>query len=217
MRAVTKEPTSLTTALQAHIAQAIAAAGGWIGFDRFMALALYTPGLGYYAGELPKFGAMPASGSDFVTAPELTPLFGQTLAAQVGEALRAHRHRRGLGVRRRLGRAGAAAARRAGRRGAPLHHRRPVGQPARAPAGAAGRARRQAALGGRAAGHDARAWSSATRCSTPCRSSCSRATAARRAASGTSAAWRGGTAPWPGQTGPPTCARRSRSRGRTTT
>ncbi|NMM78462.1 class I SAM-dependent methyltransferase [Acidovorax sp. SRB_24] len=87
MRAVTKEPTSLTTALQAHIAQAIAARGGWIGFDRFMALALYTPGLGYYAGELPKFGAMPGSGSDFVTAPELTPLFGQTLAAQVGEAL----------------------------------------------------------------------------------------------------------------------------------
>ncbi|NMM80217.1 hypothetical protein B2J86_04600 [Acidovorax sp. SRB_14] len=87
MRAVTKEPTSLTTALQAHIAQAIAAGGGWIGFDRFMALALYTPGLGYYAGELPKFGAMPGSGSDFVTAPELTPLFGQTLAAQVGQAL----------------------------------------------------------------------------------------------------------------------------------
>ena len=52
-----------------------------------MALALYTPGLGYYANDSTKFGAMPASGSDFVTAPELTPLFGQTLAAQVGEAL----------------------------------------------------------------------------------------------------------------------------------
>eukprot|EP01030_Chromulinospumella_sphaerica_P022059 gene22059-22018_t len=52
-----------------------------------MALALYTPGLGYYANDSTKFGAMPESGSDFVTAPELTPLFGQTLAVQVGEAL----------------------------------------------------------------------------------------------------------------------------------
>ncbi|HRL99734.1 MAG TPA: SAM-dependent methyltransferase [Acidovorax sp.] len=87
MRAVTQSPDSLTTALAAHIRHAIADAGGWIGFDRFMALALYTPGLGYYANDSTKFGAMPASGSDFVTAPELTPLFGQTLAAQVGEAL----------------------------------------------------------------------------------------------------------------------------------
>ena len=87
MRAVTQRPDSLTTALAAHIRHAIADAGGWIGFDRFMALALYTPGLGYYANDSTKFGAMPASGSDFVTAPELTPLFGQTLAAQVGEAL----------------------------------------------------------------------------------------------------------------------------------
>ena len=52
-----------------------------------MALALYTPGLGYYARESPKFGAMPQSGSDFVTAPEMTPLFGQTVATQVAEAL----------------------------------------------------------------------------------------------------------------------------------
>ena len=87
MRAVTKRPDSLTTALHRHIAQAIADAGGWLGFDRFMELALYTPGLGYYANDSTKFGAMPESGSDFVTAPELTPLFGQTLAVQVGEAL----------------------------------------------------------------------------------------------------------------------------------
>ena len=45
-------------------------------FDRFMALALYEPGLGYYARGSRQFGAMPASGSDFVTAPELSPLFG---------------------------------------------------------------------------------------------------------------------------------------------
>ncbi len=71
------------------IHQAIAQAGGWIGFDRFMALALYEPGLGYYTNALQKFGAMPASGSDFVTAPGMSPLFGQTLAVQVRQALQA--------------------------------------------------------------------------------------------------------------------------------
>jgi len=71
------------------IHQAIAQAGGWIGFDRFMAMALYEPGLGYYANTLQKFGAMPSSGSDFVTAPGMSPLFGQTLAVQVHESLQA--------------------------------------------------------------------------------------------------------------------------------
>lgn len=52
-----------------------------------MALALYAPGLGYYANGSRKFGLMPQSGSDFVTAPELSPLFGQALAAQVAQAL----------------------------------------------------------------------------------------------------------------------------------
>ena len=75
--------------LAAHIAQVIADAGGWIGFDRFMALALYAPGLGYYAHGSRKFGALPGSGSDFVTAPELSPLFGRALAAQVAESLAA--------------------------------------------------------------------------------------------------------------------------------
>ena len=86
---------SLTGALQAHIAQAIATRGGWIGFDEFMSLALYTPGLGYYANDGIKFGSMPGArqtgepvaGSDFVTAPEMTPLFGQSLANQVAQAL----------------------------------------------------------------------------------------------------------------------------------
>ena len=80
-------PPSLTSTLVSHIAQRISAAGGWIGFDAFMAQALYTPGLGYYANDLRKLGLMPGSGSDFVTAPELSPLFGQALAAQVGQAL----------------------------------------------------------------------------------------------------------------------------------
>jgi len=57
-------------------------------FDRFMAMALYAPGLGYYANASRKFGTMPASGSDFVTAPELSPLFGRALARQVEQALR---------------------------------------------------------------------------------------------------------------------------------
>ena len=78
---------SLTTELSARLAQAIEARGGVIGFDEFMAQALYTPGLGYYANDLRKLGLMPGSGSDFVTAPEMTPLFGQALSQQVREAL----------------------------------------------------------------------------------------------------------------------------------
>ncbi|RQO53655.1 hypothetical protein DBR47_23365 [Paucibacter sp. KBW04] len=73
--------------LQALIQQHIRDAGGWIGFDRFMSLALYAPGLGYYSNARQKFGLMPQSGSDFVTAPELSPLFGQALANQLAQAL----------------------------------------------------------------------------------------------------------------------------------
>ena len=73
--------------MQRLIRRAIATAGGWLPFDRFMALALYAPGLGYYARGSRQFGAMPASGSDFVTAPELSSLFGATLARQVAQAL----------------------------------------------------------------------------------------------------------------------------------
>lgn len=75
--------------LFAHIAQALKQAGGWLPFDHFMRLALYTPGLGYYANGLIKFGPMPGSGSDFVTAPELSPWFGRTLGRQVAQALQA--------------------------------------------------------------------------------------------------------------------------------
>ena len=80
-------PNTSPSELTQRIHQAIAQAGGWIGFDRFMAMALYEPGLGYYANALQKFGAMPSSGSDFVTAPGLSPLFGHTLAVQVRQAL----------------------------------------------------------------------------------------------------------------------------------
>ena len=81
-------PSSLTTPLEARISQAILDAGGWLGFERFMDMALYTPHLGYYASDLRKFGLMPANGgSDFVTAPEMSPRFGQALARQIGQAL----------------------------------------------------------------------------------------------------------------------------------
>ena len=84
---MTSHPTSVTGALHKLIAEQVARAGGWLPFDRYMALALYAPGLGYYANTSRKFGTMPGSGSDFVTAPEMSPLFGQVLALQVAEAL----------------------------------------------------------------------------------------------------------------------------------
>lgn len=82
----TAHPTG-SPPLARQIEAAIAAAGGWLPFDRFMELALYAPGLGYYAHGSIKFGTLPQGGSDFVTAPEISPLFGQTLAVQVAEAL----------------------------------------------------------------------------------------------------------------------------------
>ena len=88
-------PSSLTSTLSRHIAETLREASGWIGFDTFMDLALYTPGLGYYAHGSAKFGLLPytvdagvrVAGSDFVTSPEMTPLFGWTLAQQVRQAL----------------------------------------------------------------------------------------------------------------------------------
>jgi SAM-dependent MidA family methyltransferase len=61
----------------------IRAAGGWIGFERFMEIALYEPGLGYYSAGARKFGAA----GDFVTAPEISPLFGGCLARQCAQVL----------------------------------------------------------------------------------------------------------------------------------
>lgn len=65
----------------AHIREQIEASGGWISFARYMELALYAPGLGYYSAGSRKLG----SGGDFVTAPEISPLYGQTLARQVAQ------------------------------------------------------------------------------------------------------------------------------------
>ena len=80
-------PDALAASKALHdiIAAEIAARGGWISFARYMELALYAPGLGYYSGGSRKFG----SEGDFLTAPELTPLYGQALARQVAQVLAA--------------------------------------------------------------------------------------------------------------------------------
>ena len=67
--------------LAQRIAGRIEQAGGWIGFDAFMAMALHEPGSGYYAGGAAKFG----QGGDFVTAPGLSPLFARCLAVQLSQ------------------------------------------------------------------------------------------------------------------------------------
>jgi SAM-dependent MidA family methyltransferase len=76
-------------ALRERIDAALAAAGGWLPFNRYMELALYEPGLGYYSSAATKFGRRPEDGSDFITAPELSPLFALSLANAVGDALAA--------------------------------------------------------------------------------------------------------------------------------
>ncbi|NJD33742.1 MAG: class I SAM-dependent methyltransferase [Betaproteobacteria bacterium] len=77
-----------SAALLRLIAAEIEAGGGWISFARYMELALYAPGLGYYSGGSHKFGDHQAGG-DFLTAPELTPLFAGALARQVAQVLAA--------------------------------------------------------------------------------------------------------------------------------
>ncbi len=66
-----------------HIRQRIAAAGGVISFAEYMHHALYAPGLGYYSAGATKFGAA----GDFVTAPEISSVFGQVLARQCAGVL----------------------------------------------------------------------------------------------------------------------------------
>ncbi len=69
----------------AHLRALISRAGGQIPFVEYMREALYAPGLGYYAAGTEKFGAT----GDFVTAPEVSPLFGQVVARQIAETLAA--------------------------------------------------------------------------------------------------------------------------------
>ena len=75
--------SQISTLLHTLIRAAIAKSDGLLPFDRFMDLALYAPGLGYYVAGATKLGP----GGDFVTAPEISPLFGQCVAAQCAEVL----------------------------------------------------------------------------------------------------------------------------------
>jgi SAM-dependent MidA family methyltransferase len=81
--APTADARAHSARVRAHIAAEIAAAGGWISFARYMELALYAPALGYYAAGAQKLGAA----GDFVTAPEMSPLYARSLAVQVAAIL----------------------------------------------------------------------------------------------------------------------------------
>ncbi len=76
---------ALSQQLADLIQQKIKDNNGWIDFATFMQMALYTPGLGYYSGGAQKFGDSLNGGGDFVTAPEISPLFAQTLARQYAQ------------------------------------------------------------------------------------------------------------------------------------
>lgn len=71
------------------IQSAIEQHNGWLPFDIFMQLALYHPVHGYYSKPTPKLGQLPSDGSDFVTAPEMSPVYGQCLARAVDAMLEA--------------------------------------------------------------------------------------------------------------------------------
>ena len=78
---LTDEERAHVARVRSRIADEIGSAGGWIGFDRYMEMALYEPGLGYYSAGARKLGA----GGDFTTAPEMSRLFGACMARQCAE------------------------------------------------------------------------------------------------------------------------------------
>ncbi|WP_322996005.1 class I SAM-dependent methyltransferase [Castellaniella sp.] len=71
--------------VQAMLLDRIRDAGGWLSFEAWMQAALYEPGLGYYSAGSIKFHR----DGDFTTAPEISPLFGQSLAPQIAQILQA--------------------------------------------------------------------------------------------------------------------------------
>jgi SAM-dependent MidA family methyltransferase len=78
------EEVVLSTQLVERIRNEIVQSGGFISFEHYMELVLYAPGLGYYVAGTQKFGR----GGDFITAPEISPLFGGCLARQCADTLR---------------------------------------------------------------------------------------------------------------------------------
>ena len=80
--APTQEMESISRQLQASMVESIQQAGGWMPFDQWMSQALYTPGLGYYSN----LHGLGLSG-DFITAPEISPLFSRVIAKQIMSVL----------------------------------------------------------------------------------------------------------------------------------
>ena len=83
--APSREAQAASAALETLIRTEIQQAGGWLSFARYMELALYAPGLGYYSAGSAKLGGA----GDFVTAPDLSPLFARCLARQVSQLIAA--------------------------------------------------------------------------------------------------------------------------------
>ena len=81
---LTPDEAEHSARLEARVCDEIGRSGGWISFARYMQLALYEPGLGYYSAGARKLGAA----GDFVTAPEVAPVFSRCLAVQCEEVLR---------------------------------------------------------------------------------------------------------------------------------
>ncbi len=81
---LTPDEAAHSAALVERVRTIIESARGWIDFGEFMNLALYAPGLGYYSAGARKFGAA----GDFVTAPEVAPVFSRCLAVQCADVLR---------------------------------------------------------------------------------------------------------------------------------
>ena len=76
---LTRLETEHCQLLVSKIGTEITSQGGWIPFSRYMEMALYEPGMGYYSAGAHKLGA----GGDFTTAPELSPLFGAAIASTI--------------------------------------------------------------------------------------------------------------------------------------
>ncbi|HVY53525.1 MAG TPA: SAM-dependent methyltransferase, partial [Gammaproteobacteria bacterium] len=82
---LTQDMQAHCEAVKDHIRMEIQKAGGLISFARFMELSLYAPGLGYYSAGCHKLG----KSGDFITAPEISPLFGKCVAHQFADILQA--------------------------------------------------------------------------------------------------------------------------------
>jgi SAM-dependent MidA family methyltransferase len=82
--ALAPEQAEHAAAVLRAVQAAVRAAGGWLPFDDYLQLVMYAPGLGYYSAGAAKFGAA----GDFITAPELSALFGHCVARQCAPLLR---------------------------------------------------------------------------------------------------------------------------------